>query len=153
MKRFSALVLALFVVGAGPFSPETDAGGGMTPEQIFQQTIDWDQVVGTWEVLPDDNPLAEKRNNGSVSNHRTMMALRKDGTCRIFNKDFPAGADAMWHIPDKDRDKNRDKDHTMSIRFPNSTLVDFYVYGVKGDFMITRSPVRNGKDQLWSRVK
>ena len=149
MKRFSALVLALLITGVGPFHPETNAGGGMTPEQIFQKTIHWDDVVGTWEVLPEDNPLAEKRNNGPVAGHRTMMALRKDGTCRLFSKDFPAGADGMWYVDDKDKDK----DHIMFIRFPNSTLVDYYVYGVKGDFMVTRSPVRNGRDQLWSRVK
>jgi hypothetical protein len=143
MKRFSALVLALLITGAGSFHPEAKAAGGMTPEQIFQQTIDWNLVVGTWEVLPDDNPLAEKPNNGPVAGHRTMMALRKDGTCRIFSKDFPTGSDGMWYY----------EDHSMFVRFPNSTLVNYYVYGVKGDFMVTRSPARDGKDQLWSRVK
>ena len=35
------------------------------------------------------------------------MALRKDGTCRIFNKEHPTGSDGLWTFDD----------HKMSIAF------------------------------------
>jgi len=119
------------------------ASGGITPEQIFQPTIDWPTLIGTWEVLPEDSPLAEPDKSNASTKIRTMLALRKDGTCRIFDPNHPNGSDGLWTW----------KDHEMVITLPGSANVDFYVYGIKGDFMITRSPVKGGKDQLWSRVK
>jgi hypothetical protein len=118
-------------------------GGGITPEQIYQPEIKLGSVIATWEVLPDDNPLAEKNQTGPKSPSRTLMTLRKDGTCRVFNREHPMGADCMWTM----------EDHKMFLIFPGDIKVDFFIYGVKGEFMITRSPVNNGKDQLWSRVK
>lgn len=119
------------------------ASGGITPEQIFQPTIDWPSLIGTWEVLPDDSPLAEPDKSDAKAKIRTMLALRKDGTCRIFDPNHPNGSDGLWTW----------KDHEMVITLPGSAHVDFYVYGIKGDFMITRSPIKDGKDQLWSRIK
>ena len=118
------------------------AAGGITPEQIYQPAINWDIVVGTWEILPDSNPLAETDKENQTP-PRTLMTLRKDGTCRIFNQESPLGQDAIWTVGD----------HQMFITFPKGERIDFFVYGVKGDFMITLSPIRDGKDQLWSRVK
>lgn len=118
-------------------------GGGITPEQIYQPRITVGSLIATWEVLPDENPLAERKQAGSKPPIRTLMTLRKDGTCRVFNKDHPLGADCMWTM----------EDHKMFLIFPGDVRVDFFVYGVKGEFMITRSPAKEGKDQLWSRVK
>jgi hypothetical protein len=117
--------------------------GGVTPEQIYQPSIDWKSVVGTWEILPDENPLAEKNKSSSGASVRTIMTLRKDGTCRVFNEGHPMGSDGLWTF----------EQHEMFIRFPSGSRAEFYVYGVKGDFMVTRSPIKGGKDQLWSRVK
>lgn len=117
--------------------------GGITPEQIYQATVDWKSLIATWEALPDDSPLAEKNSDNAKSQHRTLIALRKDGTCRVFNPDFPMGADCLWTF----------EDHRLFITFPGGLKVDYYVYGIKGDFMITRSPIKDGKDQLWARVK
>ncbi len=118
-------------------------GGGITPEQIYQRRLDWNRVVGTWEALPVETPLSENAGKKQRSSHRILMTLRKDGTCRVFNKDHPVGSDGMWVIDG----------HKMVLTHPNGGLAEFYIYGVKGDFMITRSPIKNGKHQLWSRVK
>ncbi|MDQ7782147.1 MAG: hypothetical protein RDU20_04660 [Desulfomonilaceae bacterium] len=135
------LTFLLWCVAVCPY--DGGASGGITPEQIYQETVEWKAVVGTWEVLPEDNPLAENGKTESKASNRTLMTLRKDGTCRIFNKEHPTGSDGMWYY---------DK-HEMFITLPNGTRVGFFVYGVKGDFMVTRSLVTGGKDQLWSRVK
>ena len=119
------------------------SGGGITPEQIYQPEIKLGSLIATWEILPDENPLAEKKQAGSKSHTRTLMTLRKDGTCRVFNREHPMGADCMWTM----------EDHKMFLIFPGDIRVDFFIYGVKGEFMITRSPVNDGRDQLWSRVK
>jgi len=119
------------------------AVGGITPEQIYQQAVDWQAVIGTWEVLPEDNPLAEKGKTAPPPSSRTLMTLRKDGTCRVFSKDHPTGSDGLWTF----------ESHEMHIRLPDGSKAEFFVYGVRGDFMVTRSPIRDGKDQLWSRVK
>lgn len=119
------------------------AGAGISPEQIYQPAIDWNGVVGTWEVLPDDNPLGEKQGRAAQPAVRTIMTLRKDGTCRIFDRKHPAGADALWTY----------ENHEMFVKFPVGTSVGLFVYGVRGDYMVTRSPIKGGKDQLWSRVK
>lgn len=124
--------------------PEIVTGaGGITPEQIYQHTIKWKRVYGTWEILPEENPLAENGTTRSPASSRTLMTLRKDGTCRVFNKEYPRGSDALWWY----------EGHEMHISFPAGSRVGFYVYGVKGDFMVTRSPIKGGRDQLWSRVK
>lgn len=136
----SCLVLLVLCMVTSQIS---EASSGITPEQIFQPTIKLESLIGTWEVLPEDSPLAEPGTSESRSAHRTMLALRKDGTCRIFDRARPNGADGMWTF----------EDHEIFITLPGSPKVVFYVYGIKGDFMITRSPIRDGKDQLWSRVK
>jgi len=132
--------LALFIAA---LPHEARGSGGITPEQIFQPVVGWDSLIGTWEVLTEENPLAEKDRQEAKSRHRTLLALRKDGTCRIFDPDHPSGSDGLWTF----------EDHEILINLPSSLKIGFYVYGVKGDFMITRSPVQGGKDQLWSRVK
>jgi len=117
--------------------------GGITPEQIFQPAIKSASLVGTWEVLPEETPLAEQEEREPKVRPRTLLALRKDFTCRIFNVDHPAGSDGLWAF----------QNHELVITLPAGTKVEFYVYGVKGDFMMTRSPIKEGKDQRWSRVK
>jgi len=139
-SALTSLVILLCVAGAPLWVP---AGGGITPEQIYQDAIKWDNVVGTWEILPETNPLGENGKDGQKPSHRPLMTLRKDGTCRVFNQEFPMGRDGMWTMGD----------HEMFITFQEGSRIDFFVYGVKGDFMITRSPAKEGKDQLWSRVK
>jgi hypothetical protein len=115
----------------------------MTPEQIYQPRLNWEQVIGTWEILPDDNPLSENSKNKKKLSIRTLMTLRKDGTCRIFNKDYPDGSDGLWTFDN----------HKMFISFADASRIDYYVYGVKADFMMTRTPIKGGRDQLWSRVR
>jgi len=141
MISISRLVFAFLAMCISPVLVE--GGGGITPEQIYQANLDWKKLIGTWEVLPDRNPLAEnsKRNPGRPT--RILMTLRKDGTCRIFNKDYPAGSDGLWTI----------ENHQLSISFPDASLIRYYVYGVKGDFMITGASAKNSRDKLWSRVK
>jgi hypothetical protein len=117
--------------------------GGIAPEQIFQPVIDVNNLIGTWEVLPEEHPLEETSKANQNSSHRTLMALRKDGTCRFFNREYPTGSDGLWTF----------EDHKMFIAFNNGSRVGYYIYGIKGDFMVTRTPVKDGKDQLWSRVK
>lgn len=116
---------------------------GITPEQIYQPALDGQSLIGTWEVLPDDNPLAEKENSAGSLPHRTIITLRKDGTCRVFDRDRPQGSDGLW----------TSEGHQMFISFPGGDQLEYFVYGVRGDFMVTRSPIKDGKDQLWSRVK
>lgn len=130
------LLVALSPVGPGD-------SGGVTPEQIFQQQIDWNSLVGSWEILPPDNPLAEAGQEGKKVTENTLMALRKDGTCRMFDRDHPLGADGLWTL----------ENHDLVLTFPKGGPLHFYVYGVKGDFMITRILGRNSGYQLWSRVK
>lgn len=134
------VVLCMFLAGAPNIGFAT---GGITPEQIYQPTIDWKVVVGTWEVLPEENPLDERGASNPEAPVRTLMTLRKDGTCRIFDKQHPLGSDGLWTL----------EQHKMYITLPTGSRVEHYVYGVKGDFMVTRSPIKGGKDQLWSRVK
>lgn len=117
--------------------------GGITPEQIYQANLDWQFVIGSWEKLPEENPLAEKPNSIKDPSFRSLFTLRKDGTCRIFSETYPAGIDGVW----------TSDDHRIFVTLPNKMKIDMYVYGVKGDFMITRTPEKNGLDQLWSRVK
>lgn len=117
--------------------------GGITPEQIYQANMDAQAVIGSWEKLPEENPLAEKPGSFTDSSFRTLMTFRKDGTCRIFSEAHPTGVDGVWSF----------EEHKIFVTLPNKAKIDFYVYGVKGDFMITRSREKNGSDQLWSRVK
>lgn len=119
------------------------AAEGIAPEQIFQSVIDWNGLIGTWEVLPDNNPLDENGGSAEKTPYRVLMTLRKDGTCRIFNQQNPTGSDGLWTF----------EDHDMSVKFRNGHHLDFFVYGIKGNFMVTRSPIKEGKDQLWSRIK
>lgn len=135
-----SIILALFIAA---FPRVLLGAGGITPEQIYQPTIDWNKLIGTWEVLPDDNPLDEKVKNNRRSTDRMLMTLRKDGTCRVFNKEYPQGSDGLW----------TSEGHQMIITFPNGGKLDLFIYGIKGDFMMAMSPINNGKDLLWSRVK
>jgi hypothetical protein len=135
-----SIILALFIAA---FPRVLLGAGGITPEQIYQPTIDWNKLIGTWEVLPDDNPLDEKVKNNRRSTDRMLMTLRKDGTCRVFNKEYPLGSDGLW----------TSEDHQMIITFPNGGKLDLFIYGIKGDCMMAMSPIKNGKDLLWSRVK
>jgi hypothetical protein len=116
---------------------------GITPEQIYQPVIDEKDLYGTWEVLSEQNPLDEKPKTNSRASDRMLMTLRKDGTCRIFNKQYPLGSDGQWTL----------EDHQMVIAFPNGSRTDIYIYGIKRDFMVTLYPAKNGKDLLWARVK
>jgi hypothetical protein len=134
------IILASFIAVFPRILP---AAGGITPEQVYQPAIDWNTLIGTWEVLPDQHPLGEKVNNNRRPTDRTLMTLRKDGTCRVFNKEYPLGSDGLW----------TSEDHKMIITFPNGGKLDLFVYGIKGDFMMAMSPIKNGKDFLWSRVK
>ena len=116
---------------------------GITPEEIYQQKLDLGSMLGTWEKLPEVNPLAEKSWGKTNLEFRTLMTLRKDGTCRIFDGENISGIDGVWNH----------ENHHMIITLPGAVNLEFFVYGIKGDFMVTRSPLQNGVDQLWSRVK
>jgi hypothetical protein len=135
-----SVVLFLFIAAFPRILP---GAGGITPEQIYQPTIDWNKLIGTWEVLPDEHPLGEKVKNNRRQGDRMLMTLRKDGTCRVFNKEYPLGSDGIW----------TSEDHKMIITFPDGGKLDLFIYGIKGDFMVAMTPINNGKDFLWSRVK
>jgi len=141
MRRFFSWLLFVGLVAAGSHLHAQQSG--ITPEQIYQREIEWAHLIGTWEVLPEENPLAENSKSNATPSHRTLMTLRKDGTCRVFNKDHRTGSDAIWTF----------ENHEMFITFPNGSRIEYFVYGVKKDFMITRSPIKDGRDQLWSRIK
>ncbi len=148
MRTFVSMLFAVAVCLAGSMLAEAGGGvelgkPGITPERIFQDTIDWDQVVGTWEVLPDDSPLSRRPTNQSGVVRRTLMTLRKDGSCRVFNEHHPAGSDGMWIF----------RDHEMFITFSDAPAIKYFVFGVKNDFMVTGSPDKGAGYQLWSRVK
>ncbi|AFM23263.1 hypothetical protein [Desulfomonile tiedjei] len=123
--------------------PGSSMGNGITPEQIYQPEIKLNHLIGTWEILPENNPLAEATKTNPQASQRTLMTLRVDGTCRIFDKAHPEGSDGLWTL----------EDHAMFITFKSAPGIEFYVYGVKADFMVTRSPIKQGKDQLWSKIK
>ncbi|MEW6113691.1 MAG: hypothetical protein AB1664_16280 [Thermodesulfobacteriota bacterium] len=118
---------------------------GITPEQIYQPEIAWQLLIGTWEALPDENPLAEGTRSAANGPHRTLMTLRKDGTCRVFNEDHPTGSDGLWVFQNQSRG--------IFIKFPGGASVEYYVYGIRDGYMVTRSGGKNGRDQLWSAVK
>ena len=136
-----ALILVAFCVF--PSFPPLAITGGITPEQIYQSVIDWNNLIGTWEVLPEGSPLEEAPKRGQQASERTLMTLRVDGTCRVFDKNHPNGSDGIWTFDQ----------HEMFMTFKNAPGIEFYVYGVKGDFMVARTPIKGGKDQLWSRIK
>ena len=101
-----------------------------------------------WLYLGLGEKLRSKSLSGKIrkrpsSGFCTLMTLRKDGTCRIFDGQNPSGIDGVWIY----------ENHHMSITLNGTSRLEFFVYGVKDDFMVTRSPVKNGVDQLWSRVK
>jgi hypothetical protein len=133
---------AFLIFGLIAFLTSNACSDGLVPEKIFQNVIDWNEAVGIWEILPEDNPLAESRTEIKQA-ERALMTLRKDGTCRVIDKESPTGADGLW----------AHDDHGFQITFRQGTRKDFFVYGIKWDFMITRSPAKDGTDQLWSRVK
>ena len=139
-QLIASTILFLFMACLPRILP---AAGGITPEQIYQPTIDWDKLIGTWEVLPDEHPLGEKVKNNRRPSDRMLMTLRKDGTCRVFNKEYPLGSDGLW----------TSEDHKMIITFTDGGQLDLFIYGIKGDFMVAMTPIKNGKDFLWSRVK
>lgn len=141
MKTWSGLLFLILMLVLQTMPAK--GAGGIAPEQIFQPVIDLRHLIGTWEVLPEEHPLEETNKTNLNSAQRTLMALRKDGTCRFFNTEHPTGSDGLWTL----------EDHKMFITFNNGSRIGYYVYGIKGDFMVTRTPVKEGKDQLWSRVK
>jgi hypothetical protein len=141
MKTWSGFLFLIVLLALHTMPAE--GAGGIAPEQIFQRVIDLKHLIGTWEVLPEEHPLEETNKANQDSSYRTLMALRKDGTCRFFNKEHPTGSNGLWTF----------EDHKMFITFKNGSRIGYYVYGIKGDFMVTRTPVKGGKDQLWSRVK
>lgn len=136
------ILLAALFLTALAVSPAARAGG-ITPEQIYQHAIDWNALMGTWEVLPEGNPLEEEPKGSLPASERTLMTLRVDGTCRVFDRDHPSGSDGLWTFDQ----------HEMYITFKNAPGIELYIYGVKSGFMVTRTPIKNGKDQLWSRIK
>jgi len=125
------------------FASSTSSSRGVTPEQIFQPSIDWQAVFGTWEVIPEGHPLSENAGRTTRRDTSTLLTLRKDGTCRLFDPDHPSGTDGIWTF----------ENHEIYIKLHSGKERNYYIYGVKGDFMVTRSPVNGGKDQLWSRVR
>ncbi|MFH0824771.1 MAG: hypothetical protein V2B18_18620 [Pseudomonadota bacterium] len=135
--------VAVGLVAALMVCPASSYGGGITPEQIYQPKIEWEQLIGTWEILPDDGPLAEKGATVSKPSFRVIMALRKDGTCRVFSENRTAGEDGLWTL------ENR----KVSIALKDSSKTIYHVYGVKGDFMVTSLEGEKDVHQLWSRVK
>jgi hypothetical protein len=141
MKTWSGFLFFILLLALD--SLPARGAGGIAPEQIFQPVINVHNLVGTWEVLPDEHPLEETNKANQDSSYRTLMALRKDGTCRFFNKEHPTGSNGLWTF----------EDHKMYVTFKNGSRIGYYVYGIKGDFMVTRTPIKEGKDQLWSRVK
>jgi len=141
MRRFALLFVGCLLLTIGSQIPA--AGVGMKPEQIFQPVINSDLLIGTWEVLPEENPLGESPEKNSKPSTRTLMTLRKDGTCRVFSKNHPSGSDGIWTLDG----------HQMYISFSRPPVLEYFIYGVKGDFMVTRTPIKDGLDQLWSRVK
>lgn len=136
-----ALIIAVILFGC--FPGNAFSSGGITPEQIYQANLDGQILIGSWEKLPEENPLAEKPGSFTDSSFRTLMTFRKDGTCRIFSEAHPTGIDGVWSF----------EEHKIFVTLPSKAKIEFFVYGVKGDFMITRSREKNGYDQLWSRVK
>jgi hypothetical protein len=137
-------ILLVFTVFCAALMLAPTAGAeGITPEQIFQAVINWNSLIGTWEVLPEESPLQERSKDNEQTADRTLMTLRVDGTCRVFDKAHPHGSDGLWTF----------EDHEMFITFKNAVGIEFYIYGVKADFMVARSPIKGGKDQLWSRIK
>src|SRR4030042_6976034 len=96
MTRLVLLVIGSFLLTMAAQAPAP--GAGITPEQIFQPHINLDLLLGTWEVLPEQSPLGEQTEKDPKSFGRTLMTLRKDGTCRVFNKDNPTGSDGMWTL-------------------------------------------------------
>lgn len=141
MKPFLYMFTTLFILFGAVSVALGDAG--IPPERIYQPKIHWKSLVGTWEVLADDNPLAEKTLRKADNSGRVLMTLRKDGTCRIFNGKQGRGKDGIWTL----------ENHQMYIKFPQDPHVSYYVYGVQDDFMVTRAGQGAEKDQLWSRVK
>jgi hypothetical protein len=138
--RFAGIIMVTMLLCGLPGS---SMGNGITPEQIYQPEIKLNHLIGTWEILPENNPLEEATKTNPSASQRTLMTLRVDGTCRIFDKAHPEGSDGLWTF----------EDHAMFITFKNAPGIEFYVYGVKADFMVTRSPIKQGKDQLWSKIK
>ncbi|MBI4963714.1 MAG: hypothetical protein HY913_10610 [Desulfomonile tiedjei] len=139
----SRLLLLPLVILVTASVQDVRGAGGIAPEQIFQEIVKPESLIGTWEVLPDETPLAEQEVREAKSRPRTLLTLRKDFTGRIFDLDHPSGSDGSWIF----------ENHALLITLQSGAKVEFYVYGVKGDFMVTRSPIKGGKDQLWSRVK
>jgi hypothetical protein len=141
MRFWSSLFVLVLMAALIPHGAR--CAEGIAPEQIFQAVLDLNALMGTWEALPEDNPLDEKNKKTQSASQRVLMTLRKDGTCRIFNQDHPTGSDGIWTL----------EDHDMAITFRDGSKVEFYVYGVKWGFMVTRSPIKDGTDQLWSKIK
>ncbi len=139
----SRLHLLFFILALFAFHSTASGSGGITPEQIFQNSIDWQSLIATWEALPEEHPLGERDPGNSKSPARVLMTLRKDGTCRVFNQEHPMGSDGLWTF----------EGHEMFMSLPGGSKMELFVYGIKGDFMVTRSPIQGGRDQLWARVK
>lgn len=138
-----SFVLSLLTLSIFCFDVDSGLAVGIAPEQIYQENLDLASILGTWEKLPEINPLAEKSEGKTNPEFRTLLTLRKDGTCRVFDGENVSGADGTW----------KHDNHNVIIMLSGAIKLTFYVYGIKGDFMVTRSPLGNGVDQLWSRVK
>jgi hypothetical protein len=138
-----SFVLGLLIFSIFCFDVDSGLAVGIAPEEIYQQNLDLASMFGTWEKLPEINPLAEKSEGKTNSEFRTLLTLRKDGTCRVFDRENVSGSDGTW----------KHENHNMIIMLAGSIKLEYFVYGIKGDFMVTRSPLQNGVDQLWSRVK
>ena len=134
------VVTMLFGIAALPCFSEF----GIKPEQVYTREVPpWRLIVDTWEILPNIDPLAEKPYLRSKSTQRTRMTLRKDGKCRVFNEDFPKGSDGRWFYQDR----------RITISLSKATSIEYFVYGVKGDYMWTHTSRKGGRDQLWTRAK
>lgn len=130
------ILMAVFITRA--------AAGVPAPELIYSDKAPREEsLIGTWEVLPDVDPLAEKHAQQEPKKCRILVTLRQDGTCRVFNEDYPNGSDGVWFFSNR----------RVFIKFPSGVTVNYYVYGVKGPYMVTTRLGREGPDQLWSRVR
>jgi hypothetical protein len=115
---------------------------GISPEQIYQNVINMSEVLGTWEALPEDHPLEESKNK-NLATIRDLLTIRQDGTCRIFDETKPNGVDGIWELDD----------HELRMKFRDTTKKIFFIYGIRNNFMVTRSETQMGKHQLWAKVK
>ncbi len=144
-NRYTVLPLAflgLIILSLLICRPVPAEAQGIAPEQIFQSTLRMKDLIGSWEALLEHHPLEEK-SVASDRKARTLLTLRRDGTSRLFDQANPTGTDGLWTL----------EDHLLQIKFKNQSQKTFFIYGIKMDFMVTRTPMKDGRDQLWSKIK